>query len=271
VRKAQIFFGPPPPPPATRGSIDVQPSAVGPDQPVSVTGTGFRPQATVEVLQCPAGPTNPTECGVSPSPVVVRADASGGFVTQISVAQFLSVEGEPGRVDCSEASPGCVIAAGEVVDFPNTVVTATIDLLVPPQPDVVLRRVGGASLTGDGVYNETGWGQTRRRRIAPGERWAFSLQIQNDGPRAGTVVLTGSATAGVRYFIGYYDITAAVTGSGFRYEGMPPGASYHLGVQIRVPSGATPGTRIDARVTASSTEGSLVRSDVAVVGAVVLG
>ena len=129
-----LAFAPPPPPPTTRGSIDIEPGTAVDYQLVRVTGSGFRPGATVEVLQCPADPSDPTECGSGLAPATVDADTQGSFVTDVRATEY--VFPPTGGVDCVTAVPDCVIAAAEVVDFPRTVVSAPLNMLGGPRPEV---------------------------------------------------------------------------------------------------------------------------------------
>ena len=125
-------------------------------------------------------PDDTTDCGGS-DPVTVTADTQGRFSTAITVARILNLA--TGAIDCSFADPVCEIAAGEIVDFPRTVATAPLDVVGPGRPDVVIRQFGGTALTGDNVYNTTGFG-----RIAPSTR----------GTGRGMVVPSASRTMATR-------------------------------------------------------------------------
>jgi hypothetical protein len=165
---APIAFAPSPPPPATRGAINVTPDNPADGQQVTVAGTGFRPIAKIEILECVTAPADPTDCSGNFTTAV--ADAAGAFSAPYGVSQFFTPPGAPG-VDCDP--PGvCVIAAAEVVDIPGTLVIASFQITAL-QPDGMIRRRSDGALTGNDIYLD-GSGQTRIRAVAPGTSWGFA-------------------------------------------------------------------------------------------------
>jgi hypothetical protein len=259
-----IAFAPAPPPPATRGSISVTPENPIDGQQVTVAGTGFRPNAKIEILQCGVDPqSTPADCGSNYTTAV--ADAAGAFSGSFVVQQ--SVSRPAGRVDCD--SPGiCVMAAAEVVDIPGTIVTAPLDIAAL-QPDGRIRRRSDGVITGDNIYNLNADGQTRIRAVAPGTTWSFAVQLQNDGEVADDITVTAppsSAPFTVRYFVSYFDITQYVTGGGFTFTDVAPGQIWTLGVQFNTAANAPLESRADPLVTFTSA--TVPRADAVRVGVV---
>jgi Neocarzinostatin family len=258
---APIEFAPAPPPPATRGSITVTPDNPVDGQQVTVAGTGFRPNAKVEILQCATAPQDPTDC--SPNFTTAVADAAGGFSAPFNVQRFFV-----GTVDCS--TPGaCVMAAAEVVDIPGTIVTAPVEITAL-QPDGRIRRRSDGVITGDNIYNLNADGQTRIRAVAPGTTWSFAVQLQNDAEVADNIRVTAPPSSSpftVRYFVAYFDITSKVTGGGFTFTDVAPGQIWTLGVQFNTAAGAPLESRADPLVTFTSV--TAPRADAVRVGVVV--
>ena len=245
-----IAFAPAPPPPATRGSITVTPQNPVNGQQVTVDGTGFRPNAKIEILQCGTDPqSTPADCSQNFTTAV--ADAAGAFSGSFAVQE--SISRPAGRVECD--SPGiCVIAAAEVVDIPGTIVTAPLDTAAL-QPDGRIKRRSDGAITGDNIYNTNGDGQTRIRAVAPGVVWTFAVQLQNDGEVADDITVTAPPSSPpftVQYFVGYYDVTPYVTGGGFTFTDVAPGQIWTFAVRFIVTADAPLESRADPLVTFSS-------------------
>jgi hypothetical protein len=259
-----ISFATAPSPPATRGSITVSPADPFDGQEVTVDGTGFRPNAKIEILECVTDPADPTDC--SPTFTTTVASAAGAFSGAYVVQQFLAPPGAP-PVDCSP--PGvCVIAAAEVVDIPGTIVTSPFEITAV-QPDGRIRRRSDGVITGDGIYNLDGAGQTRIRAVAPGTKWTFAVQVENDGDVPDDITVTappGSPPFAVRYFVSYFDITSQVTGLGFTFTDVAPGQVWTFAVQFNVAPDAPLGGQHVSQVTFQS--GTAPRADTVVVGVV---
>lgn len=139
---APLVFGTPPPPPVTRGTITLTPSTV-PKLPVfyTVNGTGFRPNAEIELFECGAGASQRADCvtGV----VTARTDGSGAFTRQYYGGATISLAGRP-PVNCAAASGACVIAAAEAVDFVGTLATQPVMIQVVVVPGAVSAPEGDA-------------------------------------------------------------------------------------------------------------------------------
>jgi Neocarzinostatin family len=260
-----IAFAPAPPPPATRGSITVTPENPVDGQELTVAGTGFRPNAKVEILECVTDPADPTDC--SPNFATTVTDTAGAFSAPYIVRQFFSPPGGS-TVDCNP--PGvCVVAAAEVVDIPGTIVTAPFQITAL-QPDGMIRRRSDGAITGNDIYNLDGSGQTRIRAVAPGTKWSFAVQFENDGDVADDITVTAPPSSPpftVRYFVAYFDITAQVTGGGFTLTDLAPGQPVGLAVQFNVAPDAPLESRADPLVTFTSA--TAPRADAVRVGVVV--
>ena len=129
-RSWPVLLAPIPPPPAQRGAIEVSPtSGVAAGSNVSVTGSGFRPNASVDVLQCRPTIDNIADCN---PPTRVQADATGSFITSTKVSDLVGPSSQviDQPYDCAFAANQCVIAAAEEVDFEHTVVSEPIGVVV---------------------------------------------------------------------------------------------------------------------------------------------
>ena len=149
-----IEFAPPLPPPDTRGTISLSVSTdVHPDQVITVTGSGFRSGALVDLFQCFPGagaPAAPSACGLLRESVT--ADSAGGFADGLSIHQVVTdapaLSGQGGTTyDCLAAPSGpCRVVAAEAVDFPGTAAASPVSMaLAPPPPPVVLPGVASVA------------------------------------------------------------------------------------------------------------------------------
>jgi hypothetical protein len=126
------------------------------------------------------------------------------------------------------------------------------------QPDAQIRRVSDGMVFGDDVYGRfPPSDQIRKHTIAAGADWSFAVQVQNDGQRTDDITVTASAILQppdikVRYFAGWFDVTASVTGTGFTFADVPPGGIRKLPVQFRASPGASVGSRAVRNVTFTS-------------------
>lgn len=123
------------PPPDPRGSITIDPfRQYGAGTPVTVTGSGFRPDATIDVYQCTTDPTTPADCA---TPLRrLTSDGSGSFVTSSGLVVSGSITPPGGSTtSCYEPSGDCVLAVAEAQDFTGTVVTVPL-VDVGPVPTV---------------------------------------------------------------------------------------------------------------------------------------
>lgn len=126
--------------------------------------------------------------------------------------------------------------------------------------DAMIRMVGQASYAGNGIYNTTGAGQARERRIGATGRGIFYIQVENDGAATADYRVSGTmhtARFSVRYRIGAMDITAAAKAGGFRLYALAPGAHRTVTVEVAtrhaVPRGASITARLQSRSLADNT------------------
>ncbi|MGI9602771.1 MAG: neocarzinostatin apoprotein domain-containing protein, partial [Acidimicrobiales bacterium] len=125
IATVPLAFAVPPTPPATRGQITVTPSVdVIDGETLTVTGTGFRPGAAIEIYLCLAPVTGPSNCDWT-TRVDVDADGAGDFATTMPADQFLF-----GSNNC--ATRPCDVTAAEAVDFVGTFTTTPIAFAPAP-------------------------------------------------------------------------------------------------------------------------------------------
>jgi hypothetical protein len=82
-------------------------------QAVAVEGSGFTPEATVALLECPAGSVLVSDCDFS-TVLFVHADGGGMVSTAYGVVRVITVGGS--SLDCAEPL-ACVLSVGNVDDF----------------------------------------------------------------------------------------------------------------------------------------------------------
>lgn len=241
-------------------------------QTVTVEGSGFG--ASKEVGYCQGidvgtPPVDARQCRDGQYVAVVTSP-DGDFSVEIVVHSAIFTPGTGRVVNCS-VEP-CSIGAAEVFNIAATASFAPLSF-VPGggQPDGLIKRRSDGQITGNGVYGIAGAsGQKRYHRVEPGGRWAYALKVENDGFEADEITVSAAAPASfvtVRYFVGWYDVTASVQGEGFTYRSMAPGAIESLAVQFNVDpdAPAIPGRDVFVKFTSGAT-GS---SDTIVVGVVV--
>jgi hypothetical protein len=256
-----ISFAPTPPPPATRGAVTVPPGPFFGEQVITATGSGFRPDAAIVVLECRPAPTDPNQCKLVPPDEIVTttADASGGFTASVSVAGAFSNSLSEPLVLCD--TPGaCVLAAAEAVDFAGTVTTTPLSFRAAvSQPDAQIVRLSDGEVTGGDIYNLDAAGQGRTRNVTPGTTWSYQVRVENDGELGEEMRVNGPASSGpftLTYFYGYFDVTASVTsGPGLSLPVIAPGQSTDLAVRFQVSPTAPVGSAKNALVRFSSFPG----------------
>lgn len=240
-------------------------------QRVHIDGAGFN--GSVEVGFCQGiddGSPDQNDCHMG-SAGLTTTSSTGTFSVQNSQVRRLIFVPSLGRtVNCAIES--CVIGAAEINDISSTATFTPIEF-APEQPDGLIRRRSDGQITGNDVYENIVPGlmsQTRVHTIEPGGKWTFALRVENDGLDTDEITVTASPPAlpgEVRYFVGYYDVTSNVLGSGFTYSDMAPGEIRTLAVQFKVSSDADEDSRRDSYVTFTSN--SALSSDSVHVGVVV--
>jgi hypothetical protein len=149
---------------------------------------------------------SPTAFAACTSPESLAGLANGShtfYVRAIDVA---------GNVDASAATRTWTVAAGPL-----------------PRPDAMIKPPSATLYTGDNIYNTTAIGQTVNKNSVAGMHQVFTVKVQNDGPVAGTFLVTGAASTPqvtVRYIAGSSgstDVTAAVVGGSYSLGTVLPG------------------------------------------------
>lgn len=256
-----------PAPAFAQGSLSVTPdSALLDGETVALEGTGFNPGVYVGICEAiNDGSPGQDDCGAQ-IPVTLTS-ASGAFSGAYVVHRFIQPPSVGRVVDCLIES--CFMGAAEESDIAGTA-TFTAITFAPQVPDGRIKLTGSGTIIGDNIYNDNGTGQTSRHVIAPGGKWGFALQVENDGLNTDDITVTAPAVASpfsVRYFFGYYDVTPFVTGAGLTYHGVASGAIRALAVQFTANPGAPGGARTDVLVKFTSVSGGT--SDTVKVGVVV--
>jgi hypothetical protein len=208
-------------------------------QTIQLSGSGFPGSTEIGFCEAIADSTpEQSDCaggGASTTTSSPTGDISG----QITVFQSIYVPSRGVTVDCTKEA--CVIGAAEVADIAATVAYASLTF-VRVQPDAQIRRLSDNAIFGDDVYGDVPQVQKVSHPIAPGGTWSWAVQVQNDGAHTDDFTVTAPVASGdiaVRYFAGYFDITALVTGAGFSFDGVAPGAVRRIAVQFTAAPGAS--------------------------------
>jgi hypothetical protein len=128
--------------------------------------------------------------------------------------------------------------------------------VTPARPDGRIRR-GAGPLAGDGIYNTTGVGQTRRGSAARGRSVTYYASIQNDGRVADTFRLRGQAST--RRFAVVYrnpagaNITNAVTNGTYRTPNLATAGTHRITIIVTVRNAAPHHAWLARTLTATST------------------
>ena len=196
-------------------------------QILTVEGSGFTPNSSVGFCQA-VDDGSPSSSDCSGRIQTTTASATGTISGELQVRRL----DDHGR-DCAVVA--CAIAAAETEDIVGTVAFAPIsfDPDVPaPRPDARIKNRSTGEIYGNDVYPPAP--MTRRRHtISEGGYWTFAVQVENDG---GADSFRITANRGdqmtVRYFSGYYDITAAAAGAGATLRNVAPGKVRTIAVQV---------------------------------------
>ena len=136
-----LSFADVPLPPTPQVTVDPS-TDLAESQSVNVSGSGFGPGLTVNVVQCSADSTFfDFDCNFGP---VVNTDGDGSFETTTTVSRFILAFPTP--IDC--AQPGrCVVAA---FSYDDVLSSTGIPIAFDPEPDTSPPIVGG-SIEGAGA------------------------------------------------------------------------------------------------------------------------
>ena len=213
-------------------------------QTVSVAGTDWPASTSLTVQECAFVPTFDVSCL---SPRHVTTDTAGSFTTSYVVHRFVD------HGDCvTTTDVQCVVrvALGDS-SFAETV-TIRFNVASSQGPDLIIRRRSDGTLFFDNYYTTTPAAYTHS--IVAGGYWRFAVLVQNDGVATADITVHANSVAApfaVQYFYGYSDLTATVTGSGFRFPAVAPGESRLLAVRFRADP-ATPRDKL-AQITMTAT------------------
>jgi hypothetical protein len=216
-------------------------------QQVTVEGNGFAPNASIAICEgVKRTPPSVNDCG---SGIAFVNAVNGSFSTTYVVSRTIF------NFDCAFQPPStCFIGAADTNDIAGTIAYAPLDFL-QTRPDAFIQAVGDPSNTkGDNLYTVNAAGQTRTHAVGSNGMWSWATRFQNDGADEDDIKVTGPGSTGqfsVRYFVGYFDVTAQVTGSGFVFQHVTTGETRKMAVQVTATGATSGGT--DIRVlTASS-------------------
>ncbi|MCB1018209.1 MAG: hypothetical protein KDB10_24190, partial [Acidimicrobiales bacterium] len=135
---------------------------------------------------------------------------------------------------------------------------------VSRRPDALIRR-GRGRLTGDGVYNTTGAGQTKGGAALGGRTVTYTVKAQNDGNVVDDLRVRGQGSAPgftVRYFADGANVTWRVRHGTFVFEQVPPGEQRTLKVKVTVLAAAPRGASVTRAVTVISDGNPIVKDKV---------
>ena len=223
---------------AATGTVTVTPNTdLSAGDVVTISGSGFAP--LVDVGACEgiiAGTPGLEDCGATIG--VFGTDENGAFSSQFAVRRFLTVGGQP--VDCASPGAQCAIAAAVFDDIANTAVVVPLTFLPAtstPRPDLIFKRRDTQQLLENDQYFPTVPAAPQHTHaIASPGAWTYAVVVQNDGDVADDLVVTTPHVPqppfAVRVFFGYFDVTAAVTGSGLVLHNVAPGQSFVLAVRF---------------------------------------
>jgi len=176
-------------------------------------------------------------------------DASFGE-NGIATAGFsLSYHDEPIANDVAIDPDGNVVVAGTAgtgLDFAVARFGDAANAVIG-HPDLLIGA--GATLTGDGVYNDTGHNQTLSRHVSRGTSISFSVEVQNAGNAPDIVSLHGSRASGlsVTCHLGASDVTKAIFGFKGKNLSLDPGETRTLKIRAKVTAKAKIGKVLKIR------------------------
>src|SRR5918996_4829730 len=133
-------------------------------QVVTVTGSGFTPNASIGMAQCDATGTDTSDCDLS-NVAYTTADAAGGWSTSFTVRRVIHTSSA--TIDCGAAPGTCVISASNLANIGGEDALAPIsfDPSVPPPPPPVVGVAPSTDLVHGQVVTVTGSGFTPNASI----------------------------------------------------------------------------------------------------------
>ena len=113
------------------------------------------------------------------------------------------------------------------------------------RPDGAIRLIDQTAYVGRGVFNTTGVGQTRERRIGERGRGIFVVRVDNEGAATDDFRLSGSSHSvkfSVQYRVGGVDVSAAVKAGTFVLRDLAPGEARTVTVIVSTRRSVRKGT-----------------------------
>lgn len=196
---------------------------------VSVDGADWPASTSMTVQECAqVGNTPEPECY---PPQTVSTNASGSFTTSYVVHRFFD------DADCvTTLSVSCFMLVQRAdLAPPGYLIAIGFNINSSQGPDLIIKRRSDGTLFFDNYYSTAG--ASYSHAIVEGGYWTFAVLVQNDGLATTDITVhsrTRFSTAPftVQYFYGYYDVTAAVTGSGMLLPSVASGESRLLAVRF---------------------------------------
>jgi hypothetical protein len=241
------------PPVAAAGALTVTPHAgLLEGKVVTISGTGFPANTDIGYCEGIADATpSIDDCIATAS--LVTSSSQGTFSVEYTVQRW-GTSSSHGAVDC--AAVQCSIGAAVFSDIANTAVYRALSFN-PYQIDGRLKEQANGRILGDGTYSGEGYWH----RIRPGGKLVWAVQAQNDGLSTDDVVLKaaagdpGNSKVEIRYFVGYYDVTASITGPGITIRNLAPGAVRTFAVRMTAASDADIGSVVWTTISFASGHG----------------
>jgi hypothetical protein len=132
------------------------------------------------------------------------------------------------------------------------------------QPDLIVKKPGTTIEVGQNVYDNSRGQQAVNGETEIGTPIAYWVKVQNDAKKTASFLVTGTKARDgwlVKFFDeADTDLTAAISGTGWKTNSLTPGASTMIKVEVTPTAAVANGAALYAGVTAKSMEGS-VRSD----------
>ena len=200
---------------------------------VTIHGSGFPSDSSVAACEGIVDATpDSSDCATFVG--FFTTDSSGSFTTQFAVRRFITPSSTGVMIDCADPSNPCGIGAAEFDTTFGPISSVTLAFrpqTIVPRPDIMVRNVATGQLYGDDVYSSSGNGVQTRRHLLVDGKWAYAVRVQNDGNEADDLIVKALVQTDVTYFLGYYNVTSAVMGSGLRLPQVAAGRTISLAVR----------------------------------------
>ena len=133
-------------------------------QIITVSGSGFSPNATIAVIECDSSPTGPADCDLS-TDLYVQATTAGTFITYYTAQRIITVSSR-GRIDCAQPL-ACVLGVGNLANMPQgTLVPIAFDPNAPPPAPPSASAVPSSGLVSGQIITVSGSGFNPSATIA---------------------------------------------------------------------------------------------------------